>query len=76
MYEPPRVLGKDAFGTLAVCDGIVYYLTPCCQASAKGGWEGTICRACYEPLPDEYGWACLWQDFATELEPHTEGHPR
>lgn len=45
-------------------DGDPMYVTPCCNASAKGGECGTVCRACYreidpslggivEPLPED-----------------------
>lgn len=41
------VLGRDSIGTIAESDGMRYYLTDCCGASAKGcdGYIG--CRACY-----------------------------
>lgn len=46
-------MGIDA--DLAINGGIVFYLTPCCKASAKGcdGYIG--CRACYRQIADELG---------------------
>lgn len=41
--------------TAAMADGIVYALTPCCGASAKGSAHGVVCRACYAPIPSVYG---------------------
>lgn len=45
-------------------DGEAWYITPCCDASAKGWETGTVCRACFrdidpalggivEPLPED-----------------------
>ena len=44
---------------LASADGLLYLLTPCCQASAKGSANsptGVVCRACYMPIPAWMGW--------------------
>ena len=41
--------------TAAMADGVVYALTPCCGASAKGSAHGVVCRACYAPIPSVYG---------------------
>jgi hypothetical protein len=49
-------------GKLAVSDGIVYLLTPCCQASGKGMQSGVGCRACYRPVDSVYGWGALVSD--------------
>lgn len=47
-------LGLNASGLLVVkCDGLVYCLTPCCNASDKGVEDGVVCRACYGPIPDD-----------------------
>jgi len=35
--------------------GLVYPLTPCCQASAKGTEYGTACRACYAEIDPVFG---------------------
>ena len=55
-------MGIDA--DLAISDGIVYYLTPCCKASAKGcdGYIG--CRSCYRPIADELGDGWMANDSA------------
>jgi hypothetical protein len=36
---------------------MLYVLTTCCQASAKGGEHGAVCRACHRQIPDVCGWA-------------------
>jgi hypothetical protein len=51
-----RLLEVDAVGQRAECDGIWFYLTPCCQASVTGvsvsaaNAAGVACRACYSPV--------------------------
>lgn len=42
------------------CHGVIYPLTPCCNASAKGSASGVVCRACYEVLPE--GWGAGWTE--------------
>lgn len=49
------VLGRDDVGIVAESDGMRYYLTECCGASAKGGEYGTVCRACYEDIDPALG---------------------
>lgn len=39
---------------------MAYPLTPCCGASAKGGADGIVCRACYAPLG--WHWAGTLED--------------
>jgi hypothetical protein len=60
-FELPTVtvLGRDATGCVAESDGMRYYLTDCCAASAKGcdGYVG--CRACYRPIDDALGGAAM-----------------
>jgi len=55
-------MGVDA--DLAISGGMVYYLTACCKASAKGcdGYIG--CRACYQPIADSLGDAWMADDAA------------
>lgn len=53
--EPVVVIGRDQVGVIAQSMGMRYYLTECCGASAKGGAEGTICRACYRPIDEALG---------------------
>jgi predicted Fe-S protein YdhL (DUF1289 family) len=55
-------LASTMLGDVVVSDGIVYILTPCCKASAKGGERGVICRSCHRLLPDNAGWAALATD--------------
>lgn len=49
------VLGRDQIGAVAEADGVRYYLTECCGASAKGcdGYIG--CRACYHEVDPRLG---------------------
>jgi hypothetical protein len=49
------VLGRDEVGTVAESEGMRYYLTECCGASAKG-LEGYIgCRSCYAEIDPALG---------------------
>lgn len=51
------VLGHDEVGVIAqACetDGM-YYLTPCCGASAKGMSNYVGCRSCYQPVDPRLG---------------------
>jgi hypothetical protein len=49
--ESPRFVGLSDEGYLVVqCDGLQYGLTTCCDASAKGGEHGIVCRACYREI--------------------------
>jgi hypothetical protein len=60
-----RVLGSDFRGTVAAADGIVFYLTACCRASAKGSSNspsGVCCRECYRPVSGDMGTAWLVSD--------------
>lgn len=60
------VLGREASGRVVAEHrdvgrngpyAIRYYLTPCCSADATGVSYGTgvACRACYGPLPEDFG---------------------
>lgn len=60
MYD----LAVDA--TLAHCDGMVYFLTECCKASATGTSHGVACRACYELVDERLGMAWLASSFVAE----------
>lgn len=53
-------------GTFAACDGIVYFLTDCCKASAKGVEHGVACRACYRLVDERLGMAWMAADFVAE----------
>ncbi len=59
-------MGIDADLALdaSIGDGMVYYLTPCCKASAKGCDEHVACRACYRVIPDALGDAWMVDDAA------------
>lgn len=50
------VLGRDDVGVIARnADGMAYYLTPCCAASAKGCADYIGCRACYAEVDPGLG---------------------
>lgn len=52
------VVGQDEVGLIAEIDGFRFYLTPCCNASAKGSANsptGVCCRACYEDIDAVFG---------------------
>lgn len=73
----PRTIGHDGFSHLALSDGIVYRLTPCCEASSKGSGDGVVCRACYQPLDTKYGEAWLEADSPLAIfdPPKPQGPP-
>lgn len=54
------------YGQVVISDNfpMIYRLTGCCQASAKGGFTGILCRACYAVIPDEMGDAWMVDDDA------------
>ena len=52
--------------TFAHADGVVYYLTACCGASAKGAEKGTVCRACYTLIDSRLGMAWAADEFVSE----------
>lgn len=51
----PILICQEAPVTLGVIDLFVYPLTPCCQASGKGGGNGVVCRACYHDVETYFG---------------------
>jgi hypothetical protein len=51
-------------GDLAISGGMVYYLTPCCKASATGCADYVGCRACYKPVADALGDGWMADDAA------------
>jgi len=48
--------------TFAVQDKMVYPLTECCEASAKGSEGGIVCRRCYRAIDDLLGMGWTWDD--------------
>lgn len=44
------VLGRDEIGVVAESDGLKFYLTECCGASAKGLENYVGCRSCYQEI--------------------------
>lgn len=59
MSDVTTLCPPSAVGSLALSDGIVYPLTACCSASAKGsmalGEPATVCRGCYEEIDPAMG---------------------
>lgn len=52
----PKIIALDADGDLCVnFYGECAPLTPCCNASGKGGETGIVCRACYRSVSSKYG---------------------
>jgi hypothetical protein len=49
-------------------DGVYSLLTPCCNASGKGGEHGVICRACYDDVDFIFGACWLPEEWETEAE--------
>lgn len=49
------VLGRDAVGIVAESEGMRYYLTECCAASAKGLENYIGCRKCYAEIDPALG---------------------
>lgn len=45
---------------------MVYPLTGCCKASAKGLENYVGCRACYQPIPDGMGMAWIFKPETTD----------
>jgi hypothetical protein len=57
-----KTLIETPNGSLAANDGMVYFLTPCCGATATGTEDGTACRGCYTLIDDYYGAAVSVSD--------------
>lgn len=50
--EAPVALGAEVFDNGKT---LVWPLTVCCAASAKGSCDGVVCRKCYELIDDLFG---------------------
>ena len=51
-----RTVRRDSTGMrYVVDDGFAFYITPCCDASAKGSMGATVCRNCYREIDPAYG---------------------
>lgn len=57
--EAERFRGLDRYGhrVYALQEGsdLTYAVTPCCNAGAKGGFGGIVCRACYVDVDSYFG---------------------
>lgn len=64
--EPVLMTTDDPIGTLMLDAefGMLFYVTDCCAASAKGGEFGIVCRKCYQPIPFEQADAWMLDDDA------------
>ena len=47
--------------------GLIYPLTPCCDASATGTEWGTACRSCYEEIDSSFGICWTPDEFKEEF---------
>jgi hypothetical protein len=70
MLPSVEILGRYDLGlrspvTIARHMGIIYPLTSCCEASAKGAEEGIICRSCYRPVSDVFGLGWTQEEWDT-----------
>lgn len=66
----PVTLSVEGFAAQVVADletGVVYQLTACCGASAKGSGTGVVCRACYRPVPSTLGMGWTLAEAADRL---------
>jgi hypothetical protein len=78
----PQLLCSDPIGgTMMVSEGMVYYVSSCCGASAKGSvnsYTGVCCRKCYQAIPASTGMAWManddqaWAAYAEKLRPELE----
>jgi hypothetical protein len=51
-----RVVERDDQGLrFVVLDGFAFYITDCCDASAKGSMGEVVCRACYREIDPALG---------------------
>lgn len=68
----PQVRTMDLPGglTVALSEGLVYPLSPCCKASATGTVGGTACRSCYRSIPTLYGSCFLTSDAPEDVTRH------
>lgn len=64
--EAGRPIDPTTGGALRLSDGMIWLMTPCCGASAKGMEWGIGCRACYNEVDDALGMA--WGEGAFPLE--------
>lgn len=59
MTEPQTVgvFDYDGYRNVQFVDagGIIYPLTVCCQASAKGSMDSIVCRKCYREVDSCFG---------------------
>lgn len=58
IVENDGVIEASSLAIVAESDGMRYYLTECCGASAKGSSNsstGVCCRGCYKGIPAYYG---------------------
>ena len=62
LHTCPATKVAVAAGTFPNGRTMVYLLTSCCGASAKGSGAGTVCRGCYKPIADAMGWAAMSDD--------------
>jgi hypothetical protein len=47
--------------------GVIYPVTDCCKASAKGTDGGTCCRSCYNEVDSLFGMGWTQEEFAEDI---------
>ena len=64
------ILGLDRYGMrVASFDGLLYYPTDCCDATAKGGLSTVYCRCCHRDVSVRYGGTPTLADVVEPYEP-------
>lgn len=65
--QEPIWMAEDPIAGRLMLDlelGMLYYVSKCCGASAKGTQDGVTCRNCYQPIPEAVGMAWMVDDEA------------
>ncbi|GEM_PF-1095490 len=57
-----RELYQDESAHIVASCGLAYYLTPCCDATAKGSMGSIVCRSCYEDVDHLFGMGWILTD--------------
>lgn len=70
-HKEPTTIGFFPWGEndnieFVLSDGLVYPLTPCCGATAKGMDEYIGCRACYEEVDSMLGACWTVEEWETD----------
>lgn len=72
-----RELYQDESAHIVASCGLAYYLTPCCDAAAKGSMGSIVCRSCYEDVDHLFGMGGQdWERFPSTCSPTTQSRTR